>query len=144
MKGFITGLGTGMIITAVIIAMVQISQPASKETDLTDRAEALETTMIIPQTQSEKVTETESETATETESAEVTETELQTVSIVITDGMKADDICRMLENEGVISDYDGFYDYIKNKNATQKLRSGEFVFSKNSSNEVVYNALIGE
>lgn len=64
----------------------------------------------------------------------------ETITVEITSGMTAGDICRLLKKQGVIEDAEDFKAYLVKKNIQHKLRAGTFKFSI----EADYEEIVGE
>lgn len=64
----------------------------------------------------------------------------ETITVEITSGMTAGDICRLLKKQGVVEDAEDFKAYLVKKNIQHKLRAGTFEFSAKAD----YEEIVGE
>jgi len=151
-KKFILGFGTGLIAASAVLFIVYVSQPPKTVTEylsdeeIMQRAKQLGMTAYreLPESAIQTTTataETTFETTIETTS-EAPDTYVSDVSVVIKPGMMANDVCKILQEKGIVSDYQDFHDYITERKATKKIRSGRFNIKTNLSNEELYNILI--
>lgn len=154
LKYFLRGLGTGLIITALVLCITYRKSNAG--VDVVERAKELG--MVFPESTETPPEETvvPEETPAPTVGEEPTETPAQTVapvasgagvssaksggkrqSFTVRGGLLSSSVARELKKAGIIDDADAFDDYLEESGYGRKIIAGNYKIPKNASYEQI-------
>ena len=114
-------------------------------TESTNKTEATDNSTTTPSQEGDLIEELlqgvlpgEEETVQENVEAE------DTINVFLEEDLSATQICNALEDAGVIASSKALLDYIYEQEKSTKLRTGEFKFPRNASNEVALSILLNQ
>lgn len=119
------------------------SEPADTTTNETTKATTGSTTESTTETTTEATTEATTETTTEATTETTTEAaDDKDVEIEVTRGMNSTTVAKLLQEKGIIEDYNDFDRYLDANGYSMKIQVRKYKFNSNMSYEEIAKKLV--